>query len=456
MERRLTKSPLGPRGCPFIGSLPSISYNPLGFLHKLSRLYGHISVFKLGSKSIYLATHPDDIAKIFAGERKGLFSRQFFHQLYKPVFGNGIFNSFGDDWKRQRDILQTYFHKRETDKWFPFLLAETQAFISAIPSHQYIEFHAEKEILPFLQSIMCEFIFGQPLQDSRSRSIVDGINTIGKQTLISSLFSFILRRDYSLEASRNSRFQQSQAKIDQAIEELRIAALKEPDCKALIKLLDKHCGSKELRDHTFTIFFAAQDTTVNAIAFTLYYLAKDPEIQQQARQEIKSLMAAKEGYGLELGDLKKLKYIECVISESLRLSPPFYAAYRDVMGEQEVNGYALKDDSLIVISPYITHRHPDFWHEPDSFKPERFINRESKPFTYYPYGGGMRTCLGMHLAQTQITIFIALFLQKFTWTMADGHERPQFKAFATLRAKHGVRLQLKKRGTTEQESECPK
>ncbi|MGZ8226604.1 MAG: cytochrome P450 [Methylococcaceae bacterium] len=444
MENHDHNSPPGPRGCPFVGSLPALSWNLLGFFQKISLIYGRVSSFRLGRKSIYLVTHPGDIAKIFAGERKGLFSRQFFHQLYKPVFGNGVFNSYGEDWKHQREILQPYFQKRETDKWFPFLYAETETFINAIASGQYSAFHAEKEVLPFLQSIMCRFLFGQPLEDSRARNIVDGIATVGKQTLINSLFAFIFRWNYSLEATGNAKFQQSQAMIDQAINDLRIEALQNPDCNALIKLLDKHFSAKELRDHTFTIFFAAQDTTVNDIAFTLFYLAKHPDIQAKARREIENLDATGENATFTLSDLKKLTFVGCVISESLRLSPPFYAAYRDVLGAQQLNGYTLKDDSLVVISPYVTHRHPDFWDDPDSFKPERFIERESKPFTYYPYGGGMRTCLGMHFAQTHILIFMVLLLQKFQWTLAKGYEKPKFVPFATLRAKHGIKLQLQK------------
>ncbi len=431
----------GPKGCPFAGSLPSLAWNILKFFESITAKYGDIALFKLGRKKIYLISHPKDLETLYADERKGHYTRKFFHEAYKPAFGNGVFNSYGETWKQQRQILQPYFQKRQVEAWFPIMREETERAFHQLAKQRPKMLQAEQMILPLVQSIMSRVLFGQSLEDEDSQQAVTAINIVSQHTVVRSIFAFIFNGVLNrLPTPGNRRYQRALEVIDLSMNNLRLKAEKNGDNEGLITQLIPLFSPQELRDHLFTLFFAGQDTTVNAIAFALYYLGQHPDIQQRAREEIKFVLAEKESLSYE--DLKRLSFTESVINEAMRLSPPAYASYRDVVGEQQLSDTLISDQAILVFSPYITHRHKDFWQEPDKFNPDRFmkgIGREK--FSFMPYGGGMRTCLGLNLARVEILMVVALFIQDFHWVLPENF-KAKFVPHMTLKAKKGITLTL--------------
>lgn len=431
----------GPKGCPFAGSLPSLAWDMLKFFESITKKYGDIVLFKLGRKKIYLISHPKDVEKLYAGERKGHYTRKFFHEAYKPAFGNGIFNSYGETWEKQRKILQPYFQKREIEAWFPIIREETEQAIHQLTQQQTETLQAEQVILPLVQSIMSRVLFGRPLGDEDSQQAVAAINTVSQHTVVRSMLAFIFNGVLNrLPTPGNRKYQRALKTIDHTMNNLRLKAEQAGDDKCLINQLAPLFSPQELRDHLFTLFFGGQDTTVNAIAFTLYYLGQYPDIQQRAREEINSVLAKKGSLGYK--ELKQLKFIESVINESMRLSPPAYASYRDVNGEQQMGDALIRDKSIVVFSPYMTHRHKSFWSDPEQFKPERFMNgAKLEKFAFMPYGGGMRTCLGLNLARVEMLTVVALFLQRFQWTLPKNYQA-KFIPHMTLKAQKAITLKL--------------
>lgn len=431
----------GPKGCPFVGSLPSLAWNILKFFESMSKKYGDIVLFKLGSKKIYLISHPKDIETLYAGERKGHYTRKFFHEAYKPAFGNGIFNSYGETWEKQRKILQPYFQKREIEAWFPIIREEAEQAIDQLAQQHPETLQAEQVILPLVQSIMSRVLFGRPLDDEDSLQAVAAINTVSQHTVVRSMLAFIFNGALNrLPTPGNRKYQRALETIDHTINNLRLKAEQASDDQCLINKLAPLFSAQELRDHMFTLFFGGQDTTVNAIAFTLYYLGQYPDIQQRAREEVNSVLTEKGSLGYK--ELKQLKFTESIVNESMRLSPPAYASYRDVVGEQQMGGALIRDKSIIVFSPYMTHRHKGVWSNPEQFKPERFMTgAKLEKFAFMPYGGGMRTCLGLNLAQVEMLTVVALFLHRFQWTLPNNFQA-KFIPHMTLKAKKGITLKL--------------
>ncbi|MBU2570483.1 MAG: cytochrome P450 [Gammaproteobacteria bacterium] len=442
-QNRLREAP-GPKGCPLTGSLPMLASNILRFFERVTANHGDIALFTLGRKKVYLISHPKDLATLFADERKGGYSRQFFHEAYKPSFGNGIFNSYGETWQKQRQILQPYFQKRAIEAWFPILREETELTIQRLTTRQQPHIDVEREILPLVQSIMCRILFGRPLDDDDSRRAVEAINTVSRYNVTRSISAFILNGVFNrLPTPGNRKFHQALDDIDRTLTNLRVKAEQAGDDSSLIAQLAPHFAAQELRDHLFTLFFGGQDTTVNAIAFTLYYLGKHPMIQQRAAAEIESVVGATGPLAYQ--DLKRLSYTDSVINESMRLAPPAYAAYRDVIGDRQLRDARIRDRSLVVFSPYLTHRHPDFWQDPERFDPERFMSGSAQErFAFMPYGGGMRTCLGMNLARVEILTVVALLLHHFQWTLPENYP-VKFVPHMTLKARKGITIQCSKR-----------
>lgn len=435
------KDASGPKGCPFAGSLPSLAWDILKFFESISKKYGDIVLFKLGSKKIYLISHPKDLATLYARERKGHYTRKFFHEAYKPAFGNGIFNSYGETWEKQRKILQPYFQKREIEAWFPIIREEAEQAIDQLAQQHPETLQAEQVMLPLVQSIMSRVLFGRSLDDEDSQQAVAAINTVSQHTVVRSMLAFIFNGVLNrLPTPGNRKYQQALETIDQTMNNLRLKAEQAGDDQCLINKLAPLFSAQELRDHMFTLFFGGQDTTVNAIAFTLYYLGQNPDIQQKAREEVNSVLTEKGSLGYK--ELKQLKFTESILNESMRLSPPAYASYRDVVGEQQMGDTLIRDQSMVVFSPYMTHRHKGFWSDPEQFKPERFMEgAKLDKFAFMPYGGGMRTCLGLNLAQVEMLTVVALFLQRFQWTLPNNFQA-KFIPHMTLKAKKGIALKI--------------
>jgi enediyne biosynthesis protein E7 len=431
----------GPKGCPFAGSLPALAWHILRFFEAITATYGDIVLFKLGRKKVYLISHPHDLATLYAEERQGYYSREFFHEPYRASFGNGIFNSYGEAWKKQRSILQPYFQKRESEAWFPIIHAETQRALQALADSQSKTVQAEQMTLPLIQAIMSRILFGQPLEDDDSRQAIAAINTVSQHNVVRLIRAFIFNGVLNrLPTPGNRKFNQALVNINQAMTNLRLKAEAAGDDACLISKLAPHFNPQELRDHLFTLFFGGQDTTVNAIAFTFYYLAQHPAIQQRARDEIQGVLAT--SGQLTYADLNQLPFIDSVINESMRLSPPAYASYRDVVGAQQMRGFSIDDQALLVFSPYLTHRHQEVWPDPERFDPERFMSGTGvDKFAFMPYGGGQRICLGLHLARVEILTVVALFLNQFQWTL-PANFKATFIPHMTLKARKGITLTL--------------
>ncbi len=136
-----------------------------------------------------------------------------------------------------------------------------------------------------------------------------------------------------------------------------------------------------------------------------------------------------------------MQYLNAVIDESMRLYPPVYASYRDVKNDTQIGKYKLKKNSLLIFSSYVTHRHPDLWENPNEFDPERFINKKPKGFAFYPYGGGKRICLGMHLAKMEITTILALLVAYLKFELEPGFKIEK-EIYVVLRPKNGLPLMV--------------
>ena len=167
---------------------------------------------------------------------------------------------------------------------------------------------------------------------------------------------------------------------------------------------------------------AGHETTTQALTWTWYLLAKHPEIEDKLRAEISDALG---GRTPTFADLPNLKYTLMVFQEAMRLYPPFWLLSRTAINADEINGYRVPPRSEILLIPYITHRLPKYWEQPEEFYPEHFLPEKvaSRPrFAYFPFGGGPRQCIGNNFALMEAQLVIATIVQKYRLCLAD--ERP--------------------------------
>ncbi len=434
------REPDGPLGLPIVNSFPFVGWNTLKFLKSIREKYGDIAQYKLLGFTNYLVSHPDDIAQVFKEERTGVYSKKRFSETFYPFFGNGLFNSYGEDWELQRKQLQPFFKKSKVTDWFSLVVEESLSHIQAIDG-QINELNAEDLMQPLMQSIMSSILFGVGLENEESKKAISAIDSVSEQLASHGLKSFIFNGLLNkLPTPGNLKYKKALKTIDTSIRKLSSSQTDDKQ-GGLLPLFAEFMTAKELRDQLFTLYFAGQDTTVSTILWVLYYLAKHPNYQERARKEVLGCWPSLEKITHE--DLDDFVFLNAAIDEAMRLAPAAYVISRDVEKDTQLGQYKLKEKALLILSMYVTHRHPDLWDNPSEYRPERFIERKNKGYSFYPYGGGKRLCLGMHLARMEITTIIALFVVTFEFKLKPGVNIDPI-THMTLKSKNGIPLTVKR------------
>jgi cytochrome P450 len=192
-----------------------------------------------------------------------------------------------------------------------------------------------------------------------------------------------------------------------------------------------------VRDQVMTFIGAGHETTAVALAWTFYLLSQHPEAERRVRAEVERVLA---GRVPTFADVAKLPETRSVISESLRLYPPVYALARDVLEDDVIAGRRIERGSTVVLSQYVTHRHPDIWPDPDQFDPDRFTPDRSagRPrFAWFPFLGGPHQCIGNDFAMMEATLIVAMVTQRFRLSLAPGAQ-VTMKPLVSLRPTPGV------------------
>lgn len=406
---------LKPKG-PKRFSIIFIAWNALAFLTGIREKYGNVAQYKMLSMTNYLVSHPDEISQVFKDEKKGKYKKTWFHKPFYPFFGNGLFNSFGSDWEQQRKKLQPFFNKSTVSQWFPIIAEEALDHFEYLD--QISEINAEDIVKPLMQGIMSRILFGLKHENHDSKQAISAIEAVSERLADHGLKSFVFNGILNkLPTPGNLKYEKALKTIDSSIRHM--SESNDPkDSKALMPQFAQFMSPKELRDQIFTLYFAGQDTIVSTLLWVLYFLAKHPEYQERARSEV--LEKRSSTTQLNFNELDEFVFLNAAIDESMRLAPAAFMMARDIDQDVQLGEYELKKDSLVMLSMYVTHRHPDLWENPLEYRPERFLERKNRGYSFFPYGGGMRMCIGMHLARIEITTIVALFVSSFEFNLKPG------------------------------------
>jgi cytochrome P450 len=198
-----------------------------------------------------------------------------------------------------------------------------------------------------------------------------------------------------------------------------------------------------IRDQLYTMLIAGHDTSTALLAWAIYLLGRHEEVLARTRAEVDTVL----GQDIpSLDTLGRLNYLEQVINETMRLYPPLHLGVRFAETDLEFKGYHIPAGSRLLYSPYLTHRHPDYWSEPDRFNPDNFSPEQSRhrpAFTFVPFGGGPRICLGAAFAQVEAKVILARILQTFDLTLTEP--KVHLHMGVTLEPRPGVMMKVQRR-----------
>jgi cytochrome P450 len=435
--------PPGPRRLIPLAGLLAYRKGPLPFFQNLAAQYGDISYFRLGPQQAFFLNHPDYIKDVLVTNHQN-FIKGLALQRAKRLLGEGLLTSEGEFHRRQKRLAQPAFHRARVASY-----AAVMTDYAKRTREQWVDGNTldmSEEMMRLTLGIV-----GKTLCDA---DVVSDAKEVGEaMTVVMDLFNTITIPFFELlqklPLPQLRRFDTARAKLDtiiyRLIEERRRSGEDRGDLLSMLLLAQDTEGDggemtdEQLRDEVMTIFLAGHETTANALTWTWYLLSQNPEAEARLHAEIDRVL---EGRLPTFEDVAQLKYTEMVLAESMRLFPPAWAIGRLALEEIEIGGYVVPRKSLVLMSQYVMHHDPRYFAEPLRFDPERWTPeaRESRPqFSYFPFGGGPRRCIGEGFAWMEGILLIATIAQQWQMRLAPNHP-VALKPVITLRPKHGMRM----------------
>jgi cytochrome P450 len=408
--------PPGPQ-ISFSEFMDKVNDNPFNFLMDLIQKYGDTIYIKLQQKDVYILSNPNYIEQIFTRDFN-LFSKTRAAEL-RPFLGNGLLLNEGDSHRQNRKIIMVDNIKHISDNW------QDNTTIDVL-----------QEMTMLAMGVMIESLFGINFRDRDTFSKVSDsfTNILESFTQVHEPIENILVENstntYEDNKKQKNKFQDSLDYLNQKIytlmDHIKKTNPEKPNLIShLMKAKDPDSGKvglpeKQIRDEIMIFLFAAHDTTSTALTWSLAYLATNLEIQDKLQKELDSVL---EGGRLPTGDdLPKLEYTEKIFKETLRIRPSVWSLSRLTNEVYTMGEYVIPSNSVIFMSQYAMHNSPKYYVDPDKFIPERWTKEflfKLPRFAYFPFGGGIRSCIGETFAVQEGVLALATIFQRWNIRLTE-------------------------------------
>ena len=442
----------GPRGHFLLGSIQDFQHDQLGFVMNMQRDYGDVACFRLANVVFNLVSHPDGVQRILQENNHNYIKGKFFDPV-RHLAGDGLFASEGAHWLRQRRLMQPAFHRQRIASFAEAMVSETERMLEhwEEPARTGKPLEVSREFTDLTMRIIAQAMFSTQIEED-VRAISEAI------TLLLADLNFRFQVPFypkiGFPTLRNRRAQKALSVIDEVI--YRIIHQRRKNLEQgvdlpndlltmLMEARDEDTGEamtdKHLRDEAITMYVAGHETTAVLLTWMFHILSNESQWETRLVSEIN---AALNGRTPGFADLPAFPTLRMAIDETLRLYPPVWLTNRNAVQDDEIGGYRIAAGAVVGVAPYVTHRLPKFWPDPERFDPTRFTpeNSASRPrFAYIPFGGGPRQCIGNNFALAEAQLIFATLVQRCR-LQADPARPVVIEPTATLRPKDGLWMKV--------------
>ncbi|MFD4137676.1 cytochrome P450 [Streptomyces sp. NPDC058572] len=438
----------GPAGLPLLGSMFDLKRDSLGTFLNAQREHGDVVRITAGPPGLraelYAVFSAEGAQQILATEAANFRKDNAFYEEVRESFGNGLLTSQDEDYLRQRRLVQPLFTRRRVDGYAEAITSETATTTAAWRRAPDSTVDVVSEMTGLTLRAVARILFGTDVE-----SAVDVVErcfpVIGEYALQRGYSPANLPRSWPTPANRKAAAatEELYAVCDDIIAKRRAAgdsATGEDLLTLLAQAGSEQDGSfeaSEIREQVLIFLLAGHETTATSLAFALHLLARHPEHQQQARAEAVRVLA---GRTPEAADLDALPYLTKVLKESMRLYPAGPVIGRRAVADTEIGEFTVPAGADVIVAPWVTHRHPRYWDDPERFDPERFTPEREKArprYAWFPFGGGPRACIGQHFSMLESVLALAMILREYELSAVD--EQVPVGAGITLRAEGPAR-----------------
>ena len=434
----------GPRGHPLLGSLPEVRRDPIRLFLESFQQYGEVVRFHFGPMIAHLVSSPAGANHVLAENNKNYGKQTRGYRNLRYVLGNGLLTSEGEVWKRQRRIAQPAFHRQRIAGFGRTMVraAEDAADSLSLRRGEILDLH--QEMMRLTLRIVCETLLAY---DPTNAADEVGEALAYLLPLANERSSRLFDVPPMFPTRENRKFRRALATLDSVVLQMIAERRKDPADRGdllsmLIEARDAETGEsmndRQLRDEAMTILLAGHETTANALTYTFLLLSRYPAALRELCAELSQVLG---GRSPTLEDLPRLILTRWTLQESMRLYPPAWVVARSANGPDEIGGHEIPARSIVFVSPYVVHRHPRFWSDPEGFDPGRFA-KEPQRGAYLPFGAGPRMCIGNAFASMEAELVLATIAQRIGFELVPGAP-VELQPSITLRPRHGVLMRVR-------------
>ena len=426
----------------------------LGCATERQRRYGDLCYQRLGYERAYDLFHPELVREALVDKAEHLIRWERGIAVFSDAFGQSVLTTEGATWQRQRRMLHPAFTPRRVAGYARLMTeAAAQALDSAVPAGQR-EAVVDMDAL-FAQvamDVILRTLFSQPAA-GEAQAAIAATRVLGETAMREMFYPLTLPDWLPLpgKAAKRHALRTLRTLIQGHIAHRRQHPAPEGEdlLARLLALRDEHDGSAlseaEVFDQCMVSFQAGHETSASALLWWSHLLAQHPEAAERARAEVDAVLA---GRTPSPDDLPALPWLSATLKETLRLYPPIAALMtRRTTAPITLGGWAIPRGAMLYITPWVLHRDPRWFEQPDAFRPERFLP-DAPPIVrgaYLPFGTGPRVCIGQHFAMLEMTLIAAMLLQRYRLTPPAGSAPAAPVLNVTLRPCAGVQLTLRRR-----------
>src|SRR5258708_10537042 len=415
--------------------------NPILLFQHLTDKFGDIAHYKIGWHHIVFLNHPDYIREVLVVQNDN-FIKERTVQRTKMLLGEGMITSEGAQHRAQRMAAQPAFHRQRIPQYADMMVQEAARMRETWRAGE--ERDIAIDMMHLTLNVVADTLFATDLREE-VEELANAINRI------MGLYNFLVMLPAAewlvhVRPPGLAAFVRARKRIDAVVHRMIDAHRRRgSDVRSLLDLMiaaspaNSAASDQSFRDQVITIFLAGYETVANALSWTWYLLSENPECERRFHTEIDTVL---QGRLPTFDDVPQLRYVEMVMAESMRLYPPAWAMGRYAHNDFQLGDYYLPAKTTVLISQFVTQRDSRYFPDPLRFDPERFTpeakSRRTK-LTYFPFGAGVRQCIGESFAWMEGVLLLATLAQKWKLKLVPGH-RIEPQPLITLRPKYGMKM----------------
>lgn len=425
----------------------------LAYIGQLWHTFGDTFQLRLGSRTLIIAIHPEAIRHINITNRQNYDKLKSYDAVRRYLTGQGLVASTGDLWRRQRKLMSPFFTPRGVQAYADIMLRDGLLLLDRweglAQEGKMVEMGEEMTLVT--ASIILKAMFSTDTDEA----IVEMKSDVETMISFANDSQTRLSTPVWLPTPANRKYTEARDRVHSYIAALIAQRRAMPEDQwpndlltRLMQARDEESGERMseslLRDESITTFFAGHETTARTMSAAWYALASNPAVARRLHEELDAVLGDR--YPV-VEDLHHLPYTLQVIKEVLRLYPPAPVYVRDAKNDDTLDGHAIPAGSAVMLSPYYTHRHPDFWEDPLQFDPDRWTpEREAArhPYAYHPFAAGQRICIGNSFSLLESHILLALLAKRFAPRLPAGYT-PQWVMQGVLSTANGLPMMIETR-----------